>query len=233
LRGLALAGFASVAAGAPAEVMRGLRLAAETVVAIFDLIATPEQPVDIVIEGHAYRLVMPAGHGNWRTEDWRKGFYAACAMRHREAYEKLVAVPRRVLLGTLASPTPHEVEQVDFVCGLQALARREPGASKLLARGYSESAIDANDRLGNVRLALRLHEGDPKRFNEALETALILHRKYYEEAPSQGSDIPRESPESFLALAPLGLACIAHDRGIPIEVESGYIPSWIVRHEGF
>ncbi|MGI5458464.1 Imm49 family immunity protein [Streptomyces sp. CA-249302] len=30
------------------------------------------------------------------------------------------------------------------------------------------------------------------------------------------------------ALGPLAMACLAHDSGIPVEVESGYIPKYLV-----
>ncbi|MEU3657683.1 Imm49 family immunity protein [Streptomyces sp. NPDC032161] len=33
-----------------------------------------------------------------------------------------------------------------------------------------------------------------------------------------------EKPDGHLALAPLALACLAHDSGIPVDVESGYPP---------
>jgi hypothetical protein len=61
--------------------------------------------------------------------------------------------------------------------------------------------------------------------------ALLEHRAFWAQPPSAGgvTDDHREHAHGVLALGPLGLACLAHDRGIPIEVESPYIPKWIVR----
>ncbi|MFF8787787.1 Imm49 family immunity protein [Streptomyces sp. NPDC015125] len=33
----------------------------------------------------------------------------------------------------------------------------------------------------------------------------------------------------LVALAPLAMACIAHDAGIPIEVESEYLPAVLIK----
>ena len=35
----------------------------------------------------------------------------------------------------------------------------------------------------------------------------------------------------FIAIGPLGLAALAHDRGIAIDVSSGYLPAWLLRGE--
>lgn len=38
-------------------------------------------------------------------------------------------------------------------------------------------------------------------------------------------------PSGWLALEPLGIACLARQRGIPVDVESDYIPAWLVRRD--
>ncbi|MEU8626683.1 immunity 49 family protein [Streptomyces sp. NPDC048669] len=57
-----------------------------------------------------------------------------------------------------------------------------------------------------------------KKLNEALAEALELHRAYWG-SPERADDIA-----GFLALGPLAVACLAHDAGFPIEVESEYLP---------
>ncbi|MEU8784799.1 immunity 49 family protein [Streptomyces sp. NPDC048637] len=61
------------------------------------------------------------------------------------------------------------------------------------------------------------HEG----FNQALAEALELHKAYWSRE-DRSDDIV-----GYLALGPLAMACLAYDAGIPIEVESEYLP---IRH---
>ncbi|WP_308354957.1 immunity 49 family protein [Streptomyces sp. MUM 203J] len=60
---------------------------------------------------------------------------------------------------------------------------------------------------------------NPSGFNEFLVQALELHKAYW-----TADEKRAEKPDGHLALAPLALACLAYDGGMPIEVESGYLP---------
>ncbi|MER7729881.1 immunity 49 family protein [Streptomyces erythrochromogenes] len=56
-------------------------------------------------------------------------------------------------------------------------------------------------------------------FNEALADALNRHKEYW----TANEDRAR-SGEGLVALGPLAIACMARDAGMPIEVESAYLP---------
>ncbi|MFC4906043.1 immunity 49 family protein [Actinomadura gamaensis] len=73
-----------------------------------------------------------------------------------------------------------------------------------------------------VRLLDRIAEDDADGFNTVLAEALGLYRDYY----SAGDNIG--DPDGQLHLDALGLACLAHDRGIPVRVESDYLPRTLV-----
>ncbi|MFC8711532.1 immunity 49 family protein [Streptomyces sp. NPDC057197] len=60
--------------------------------------------------------------------------------------------------------------------------------------------------------------GDREDFNLALAQALQWHKEYWSEESRAAQT------SGFVALAPLAVACIAHDAGIPIEVDSEYLP---------
>lgn len=66
----------------------------------------------------------------------------------------------------------------------------------------------------------RLHAVD---FNDALFAALEAHKGYWSRPGG-----PSAGPLGLIAIVPLGLSCLALDRGIPIEVESDYIPLWLL-----
>lgn len=66
--------------------------------------------------------------------------------------------------------------------------------------------------------------GQPDEFNSALVEALELHRDYW-----AADDERRRDPDGFVALGPLAITCLAHDAGIPIEVESEYMPRHLIQ----
>jgi len=71
-------------------------------------------------------------------------------------------------------------------------------------------------------MLLALHRRRPDAFNEALYAVLAGHRELCE---VEGGGW---RPSSLVALVPLGLCCLASDQGIPIDVESPYIPAWLI-----
>lgn len=56
-------------------------------------------------------------------------------------------------------------------------------------------------------------------FNEALVEALTWHKEYW-----TANEARSRSGEGLVALGPLAIACMARDAGMPIEVESEYLP---------
>lgn len=68
----------------------------------------------------------------------------------------------------------------------------------------------------------RIVRQDHAGFNRALAAALQWHKEYWSDE-ERALTIP-----SLVALAPLAIACFAHDAGIPIEVESEYLPATLL-----
>jgi hypothetical protein len=227
-----IASFAAAGGeGTGAFIVPALRTAAQSIVALFDLAMRPGESMTATIDGRSYVLSVPGAHTYAGPGEWITGFMAACACREHALAERLAAVASEVrrLSSTSAQRDKFTYEEP---AGMAAVARCDPTAGDRLARVLALAqpehvhVCDEDGRLELVRgieLALRLHEGDPKRFNDALEALLVAHRAYW-----SANEKRRESPNGFLCLTALGLASIAHDRGIAIEVDSPYMPAWIV-----
>jgi hypothetical protein len=71
---------------------------------------------------------------------------------------------------------------------------------------------------------LRLIEKEASPFNEALVEALALHRQYW----SRSEDVACD-PRGYFSLSLTALAALAFDSGIPIMVDSDYLPMGLVR----
>lgn len=67
-----------------------------------------------------------------------------------------------------------------------------------------------------------IEDGDASRFNEALYEVLKAYKAYY------GRGKEKNHPRMFVALGATSLAALAFDKGMPIEVESGYMPKWLI-----
>jgi hypothetical protein len=68
----------------------------------------------------------------------------------------------------------------------------------------------------------RLAKDDAKGFQEALYAALVAHRNFW------GRPDEVEADPGWIAWGVTGLACLAHDRGWPLEIESEYMPASLI-----
>ncbi|MGL4422035.1 MAG: immunity 49 family protein, partial [Gemmataceae bacterium] len=68
-----------------------------------------------------------------------------------------------------------------------------------------------------------LREGDRKSIQQAFVAALKSHKKYYGATPNRRID-----KDGFVSMRLTTLAALMHDRGLPLDVQSDYMPrSWI------
>lgn len=78
-----------------------------------------------------------------------------------------------------------------------------------------------------LKVYQNVFENDEKGFNQNLEIALEKHKNYYENSLIQGEEI-RSDHTGWLSMALIGACAIAYDKGIKREIESDYIPEWII-----
>ncbi|MFE9570549.1 immunity 49 family protein [Streptomyces sp. NPDC006692] len=167
-----------------------------------------------------------ADAGNWIT-----AFWLATICRESERMKDLSSVP----LGLLrASGAEYDEYIYHWVDALQTYWLEKPGlVDKLIAAidsSYPDAARNTDRELLQkilyqpINMFHRFLRQDHQGFNEALQEALELHREYWA-ADQQRAD----SPEGFIALGPLAIACLAYDSGFPIEVESEYLPKALLQ----
>ncbi|MEU8590170.1 immunity 49 family protein [Streptomyces sp. NPDC048664] len=155
--------------------------------------------------------------------NWLAAFYFAVVCRERDRITALCRVPLSFLRENGSHFQEYDFAWIDV---LQTYWLGGPDfSSKLVA------AIDATDpeRVADpetvahliyppMEMFHRMVREDNEGFNGALTHALEWHKRYWshEDRAVQAS--------GFVALAPLAMACFAHDAGILIEVESEYLP---------
>ena len=160
---------------------------------------------------------------------WRRGLLAALIVRQFEAIEVLARISLETLRA-LASTMPQFM--MEERKALQAIALRGPGAADQIVpaaraadpdavgEGYRDWALD----IVTPELQLGFHAlaHDRAKFDEWMVIAIEGHHHYYGR-----SDMAKEV-QGQLALAPLAMACVAHDLGVTTTIESPYIPRWLI-----
>lgn len=176
------------------------------------------------------RVTMESAGPNGQSDmvAWVQGWYGALISREADVLQGLRAVPDPALSASSSVDTYHYAWK-------KALLALDTEAEVVIAE--VEQAIRLTDskfiteaKLGVPRVAAALFpmlsaiaREDGAAFNDALVSALEAHREFW------GNEIPH-GPASWIALGPLALCCLAHDRGMAIEVESDYLlPALIIR----
>ncbi|MGW2647865.1 immunity 49 family protein [Streptomyces sp. NPDC001393] len=123
-----------------------------------------------------------------------------------------------------------------WVAALQAYWLHRPELVDELTQAFQSSHPDTariapRDLLQNIlyppiNLFYRFLRQDAPGFNQALAEAVELHKAYWTADEDRTDD-----PSGMVALAPLAIACLAYDGGMPIEVESDYLPKHLLQRD--
>ncbi|MFI9257910.1 immunity 49 family protein [Streptomyces sioyaensis] len=159
---------------------------------------------------------------------WLSAFYLAVVCREKDRITSLCRVPLSVLRENGSRFGEYDYAWIDtlqtYWLGGQDLVPKLVTAVDATA----PEAVDDPETVGKLlyppmEMFHRFIRKDRDGFNRALANALQWHKEYWseEERAFQVSGL--------VALAPLAMACIAHDAGIPIEVESEYLPAVLIK----
>lgn len=240
------AGYISVLEPNSSELYRALRIAswaAECIFSLADLSITFSYDLHVG-EGKPFSFPQTGSTGYSNCGTWETGYYLAFACREKQVLDSLDTRPTDIarqsslicneysylMIDALKSfynsgcqdsnqPSTSTEETIDKLTN--ALRATDPNE-------IIEETIDATLNLSvpEIEMIIRLIEGDSQAFNKALVKALELHKKHFSSDEQMSGD-----PRGFIAIAPLGIASYAYDAGFPIEVESEYIPKYILERQ--
>lgn len=195
--------------------------------AVFAAATTTEDQIQCRI-AHKDRTLRATGP-QWYVHpgSWLTAFYLAVVCRERDRITALCQVPLSLLRENGERFEDYHYAWID---ALQTYWLGGPDLGPKLV-----AAVDATDpeivadpeTVGKLlyppmEVFHRFIRKDHETFNQALIRALELHKQYWseEDRAFQASGL--------VALAPLAMACFAHDAGIPIGVESEYLPAVLI-----
>lgn len=218
------AGYLSAANAESEELCRALRIGEHAAAAIFTL-ATGKGSVKASLGEFELTLVATGPTDASHVGNWRIGWWLAHIVRDRVAIDSLAATPVEVLRRSTSRGDECQYLSVE---ALKSFEERSPDWSARLrvaldatdpeVNKISDEEFVLNIIVPELQMLFRLGVGEPAPFNEALDFALERHKKYW----SKGKR--KQDPDGYLALGPLAIASMAHDTGIPIEIESEYLP---------
>ncbi|MDG4856782.1 immunity 49 family protein [Streptomyces sp. T-3] len=183
-------------------------------------------PCHIGVAGEVKNLPATGPQDYLHAGNWLTAYYLAVICRENDRVDQLARVPVSFLR---ASGMEFDDYIYAWVETLQNawFGRREMWDTLVTAVDGTNPAVP---RIASAELMLKIlypplelfHRYQREQiteFNAALVTGLTWHKEYW-----TGNEARSLSGEGLVALGPLAIACMARDAGVPIEVESEYLP---------
>lgn len=212
------------------EVLTYLRLAAQAHAALFAVAAAGGAAVEVPLgEDSAVLYETRVDTSIVHASRWIHGFYLAALCRDERSLDFLCATPAEVLH---QGPTRSPEYRDHMVEALRGFHTGAEDTSKRILKAMEATDPDRDDiakpdwvlHIDVPALELLFHVNSRDLdFAPALEKALALHKKYWGKSEGQ-----RRNWDGYLAIAPMAMAALAHDRGIPFDVSSDYLPTSLI-----
>jgi hypothetical protein len=195
--------------------------------AVFAAATTTEDHVQCRI-AHKDRTLQATGPQWYVTPgSWITAFYLAVVCRERDRITALCHVPISLLRENGSRFDAYHYAWVDT---LQTywLGGQDLGSKLVAAVDGTDPAVATDPETAGkllyppMEMFHRFIRKDHDGFNRALANALQWHKEYWTE------ESRAFQASGLVALAPLAIACFAHDAGFPIEVESEYLPATLL-----
>ncbi|MCK8679481.1 immunity 49 family protein [Streptomyces lichenis] len=160
------------------------------------------------------------------ADTWLDAFYLAMICREAARLDMLARIPVSFLRDFGGAMDEYTYAWVET---LQSFWLRREDLSTHLVRAVDLSAaeharvIDADEmtqlRYPPIMMLYRYLRNDSAGFNDALADAINWHKDYW-----TADEDRTENIHGVVALAPLAIACLAKANGLPVEVQTEYLP---------
>ncbi|GGU28797.1 immunity 49 family protein [Streptomyces lavendofoliae] len=207
--------------------------AMQTGSALFAAGTAQEEPVPCRIGsmGEVKHLPATGPQDYLHAANWLTSYYLAVICRENERADRLAHVPVSFLRASGAEFDEYIYPWVESLqngwFGRQetwdSLVAAVNGTAPAQARVASEELM-LKILYPPIELFHRYQRQEVEQFNAALVEALTWHKEYW-----TANEARAVSGDGLVALGPLAIACMAHDAGMPIEVESEYLPKHLLR----
>jgi|GEM_PF-2354813 len=217
---------------APTEVRRAIRIASDCIACLFSCGAG--QP-SVLIDGKPVAFDSVSDNSILNASEWIDAFYLGCIARRTENLDALCKIPLQMIR---QSTTVDLDFRYSFVETLQAMHLKwpNPETGELLLSALEQTDPDqyilrAPDwvlSLDVEQLGLlgRFLSGDTVAFESALIKAVHSHKQFWSKKEDR-----RKDSTGFLSFPLTAIASLAYDNGFRFDLDSEYVPMWLVTGE--
>jgi len=211
------------------ESATGLRYASKMYAAFLKLAEQPEQELTVKI----YDLPEVTWNGKGMLEagrahpdQWFNAYFLAVITRDKESMESLANFSVAIMKQSASKAGPVSYKLVEV---FQAFHHRQKNYPALLNECMKMAVEQGNDwaldiAMGYLETFAALTTDIGFDFNETLAKNLQLQEKYWIKVADPGA-FP---VKSFIPLQLLGMACMWHDKGNKVTVESDSLPRFLI-----
>ncbi|MFJ2898924.1 immunity 49 family protein [Streptomyces sp. NPDC087218] len=202
-------------------------LAMQVSSAVFAAASSDQETVTCKIRQEERQLTATGPQFYLNAGTWLNAFFLALICRETARLDMLAQVPASLLRDCGGVPDEYVYAWVET---LRSFWLRRDDVDQHLVRAVDLSAPEharimdpetmSKLKYPPMMMFYRYLRNDAAGFNEALNDALRWHKEYWTADEDRTQNI-----EGVVAIAPLAIACLAKTNGIPIEVESGYLPT--------
>ncbi|MFF9573574.1 immunity 49 family protein [Streptomyces sp. NPDC014685] len=195
--------------------------------AVFAATFTDQETVTCKIRQDERQLATTGPQLYLNAGTWINAFFLALICRETARLDMLARVPASLLRDCGGVLDEYIYAWVET---LRSFWLRRDDVSQHLVRAVDLSAPEATrildaETMGKLKyppimMYYRYLRNEAAGFNEALNDAIRWHKEYWTADEDRTQNI-----EGVVAIAPLAVACLAKANGIPIEIESDYLPS--------
>ncbi|GAA3378397.1 immunity 49 family protein [Streptomyces racemochromogenes] len=205
--------------------------AAQLGTALFRTAAMAEGTTEVRIHHEMRTLPAVGPSSDADAQAWIDAFWYAIITRDQPKMTELCELPIDVLR---ASGADHDDYLYHWVGTLQAYWLKRPELVPELTLTFQRSHPDVAVIAGReyiqqvayppINLFYKFLQKDEEGFHTTLLESLELHKQYWTATPERANDIDGLVPIGILAVT-----CLAYDGGIPVNVESPYLPEHLLK----
>lgn len=220
--------YGSLLSGPNADVLRAICVASDCGVCLFNC-GAGLAPTKIAGKNAEFDSVEDNSILN--ASEWIRSFYLALIGRQDLNCTALSRIPVATIRQSI---TRESAFRYTWIETLQAMQAGRPDLGNLLIRAMEETdpnmAIDPDWVLHHdvheMNVLTKLLARDAKAFEAALVKAIVVHKDYWSKTEDRRADTL-----GFMSIPLTALAALAYDSGYRFDIDSEYLPMWLVTGE--
>ena len=192
-----------------------------------------EQEIEVQFGNKTVKTMQKFTHNYVGTITWVMCIYTAIILRDKIAIAFLKTISTLFMEHDYTKADSFDVQYTNFIKSLfKDIEKREGAWAECIYQIENEGYVALSRKeyvkhLHHPELLVyeAIFKEDNELLNERLVHALQMHRQFYSDPEREGD------PWGWISYALISACSIAYDKGMSIEVESDYLPKWMIEND--